>query len=328
VEIRRSEATDGFIVFDLDGAPGAGVVRSAPKILVDGATALARSLTYRFASFERPIGGASAGVNAKPDERGGALAAFAAEAAELTAAGRLFLDPGKGVSDSDLAAVRGADSRPDAYWARTDELAAAGVVASAEAVLGSLDGRTVAIEGFDTIAGPETVRQLGARGARIVAVATAKSTVGNPAGLPADELAGGAPVADGGPPPGEVVSVDADVLLVGSKVGVLDHDAAASVAARVVVPAGPLPVTAKALAVLRRAEVVVLPDFVTTAGPMFAGWPLDGRSDPVAAATEAITAVLRETLGHADGPLLAACYRAEAYLATWRETLPFGRPLA
>ena len=32
--------------------------------------------------------------------------------------------------------------------------------------------------------------------------------------------------------------------------------------------------------------------------------------------------------GHADGPLLGACHRAEAFLRTWQDTLPFGRPLA
>jgi hypothetical protein len=38
--------------------------------------------------------------------------------------------------------------------------------------------------------------------------------------------------------------------------------------------------------------------------------------------------VLDEVLEHEKGPLLAACYRAETFLRTWRETLPFGRPLA
>jgi hypothetical protein len=45
-------------------------------------------------------------------------------------------------------------------------------------------------------------------------------------------------------------------------------------------------------------------------------------------AEEQVVAVLDEVLDHADGPLLGACYRAEAFLRTWRDTLPFGRPLA
>ena len=79
VIIQKLTSTEGFIAFDLDDAPAAGVVRSAPKILVDGASLLARSLTYRFATFERKVGGASAGVNAAPDDRAGALAAFVGE---------------------------------------------------------------------------------------------------------------------------------------------------------------------------------------------------------------------------------------------------------
>lgn len=98
-----------------------------------------------------------------------------------------------------------------------------------------------------------------------------------------------------------------------------------------VVPSGPTPVTAKALARLRRAGKVVVPDFVSTAGPLFAGWPAagpGGPEDPARAAAEAIRGVMVDVMDHPDGPLLAACYRAEAYLATWCEQLPFGRPIA
>ncbi len=67
---------------------------------------------------------------------------------------------------------------------------------------------------------------------------------------------------------------------------------------------------------------------MTTAGPLFAGWPADPAADPATVATDAIAASVREILGHEDGPLLGACYRAEAFLASWRDELPFGRPLA
>ena len=32
--------------------------------------------------------------------------------------------------------------------------------------------------------------------------------------------------------------------------------------------------------------------------------------------------------GSDDGPFLGACYAAEAFLSTWQDELPFGRPLA
>ena len=106
VTIQKLTSTDGFIAFDLDDAPAPGIVRSAPKILVDGATLLARSLTYRFASFERQVGGASAGVNAAPDGRAAAVAAFVAEIEPLVRDGRLLVEPAKGVSADDLAPLQ------------------------------------------------------------------------------------------------------------------------------------------------------------------------------------------------------------------------------
>ena len=336
VQIHKLTTTDGFIVFDLDDAPGAGIVRSAPKILVDGATSLARTLTYRFATFERRVGGASAGINAKPDDRPAAVAAFSAEAIDLVGAGRLLIEAGRGVAVDDLAAVRAVDTRPADYWTRHDELTALGVAVAAETALGGLAGRTVAIEGFDA-PGPLLAAELVARGAKVTAVSTSEGTVAAPAGLDVPALAlawaahGSACVRELGSevgPPGAVFAAPADVLVASSKPGVVDDDVATGLDVRVVVPGGPVPVTAKALAVLRRGETLVLPDFVTTAGPLFAGWPSDPAADPASAAAEAIAGSLGEVLGHEDGPLLGACYRAEAFLATWREVLPFGRPLA
>jgi hypothetical protein len=336
VQIQKLTTTDAFIVFDLDGAPGAGVVRSAPKILVDGATALARTLTYRFATFERQVAGASAGVNAKPDDRPTAMAAFVAEALELVADGRLLVEPARGVSAEDLSELRQADPRPDAYWDRHDELTASGVAVAAETAAGGLEGRTVAIEGFDHV-GSLVAAEMARRGAQVVAIGTAEGSVRATAAFDAEALAnawaehGPACVAQLGAevePPPAVLGMPTDVLVAGSKPGVVDDAVAARAGARVLVPSGPVPVTAKALAVLRRAGTTVLPDFVTTAGPLFAGWPTDPTVDPAAAAATAIAAALSEVLVHDDGPLLAACYRAEAFLATWQDERPFGRPLA
>jgi hypothetical protein len=85
--------------------------------------------------------------------------------------------------------------------------------------------------------------------------------------------------------------------------------------------------------VLGRAGVVVLPDFVTTAGADLAAFadPSGPATDVEAARAEVsrrLPEVLGEVLGHPSGPVLAACARAESFLATWREALPFGRPLA
>nr|WP_283251142.1 hypothetical protein [Rhabdothermincola salaria] len=211
-------------------------------------------------------------------------------------------------------------------------------VAAAVGTAVPAEGCRVAIEGFDA-AGPALVRALTARGAVVVAVATPSGTKEVPEGISAEAAAeawaahGPGLVTELGgdaSPPGSVFAADADVVVAGSKVGVIDHEVAASVRARAIVPGGALPVTAKALAVLRRAGVVVLPDFVTTAGALFA-WPVDGGEITVdearAAATTAIVEVLAEVADHPSGPLLGACERAEAFLTTWAADLPFGRPL-
>src|SRR5687767_796186 len=83
MQLHKLSSTDGFIAFDLDDAPAVGVVRLAPKVLRDGAELLARSTTYAAASFGLRVRGASGGINAKPDDRDAALAAFVEEVTEL-----------------------------------------------------------------------------------------------------------------------------------------------------------------------------------------------------------------------------------------------------
>ncbi len=335
---RKLSSVDAFVVVDLDGDhPAAGLVRLAPKILVDGAAWLARTATYQFASFERKVSGASAGINAPVDGRAEAIVGFAAEIEPDAASGALLLHAGRGVGDDELIGLRAVDARPDAWWEQRHQLEAEGVaVAAALGGGGSLEGRTVAIEGFGPT-GAALAAAIESRGGRVVAVATAAGTlVGS---LAATDLAeawlahGPALVSEMAGEPASadaVLGAEADVLVVGSKSGVLDHEAAAHVRASVVVPGGPIPVTAKALAVLRRAEVVVLPDFVTTAGHL-AAWPEAGTAPAVdlpAAAVALVEGALGEVLAHPSGPLLGACERAEAFLRTWCDSLPFGRPLA
>jgi hypothetical protein len=255
------------------------------------------------------------------------------------ASATVLLEEGRGLSAADLGPLRGADPRPSQWWGSKEQLRAVGAAAAAQlASGGSLDGRTVAVEGYDG-SGAALVGALTERGARLVAVGTSGGSVADPAGLDpvavsdAWDAHGPALVEQLGPEAGRpdgVLAADADVLLVGSKAGVVDHEAAGRVRARLVVPTGPVPVTAKALATLRRAETEVLPDFVTTGGHL-AAWPADGGevpSDPVAAAAELVEQALGGVLDHPSGALLGACEAAEAFLLTWRDELPFGRPLA
>ena len=292
--MEKLETVDAFIVFDLADAPeSVGIVRSARKILPGGASDLARSLTYAFATFEMRRSGASAGINAVDDVRADAVAKFTDEIAPMVASGRFLPEPGTRVPRAALSPLAEADPRA-AVGDVADQALVAGVVAAAVAVGGDLDGRTAAIEGS---------------GPTCDALTTAVQDQG-----------------------GTVVEMNgqADVLFAGSKMGAINHTAAEGLEVGTLVPYGPIPVTAKALAVLSRAGTTVVPDFISTAGPLFAWWPTgDPGSEAIAAdATAKVTASLEEIADHADGLFLAAAQRAESFLATWQESLPFGRPLA
>lgn len=306
VPFRKLTSTDAFVVTDLDGAECAtGVVRRARKILPDGARLLARTATYAWAVHRQQVSGASAGINAEDDAADEAVAAFVGELADAVRTGSLSLAAAKGVTADQLAPLTEADqfrsvlSQSASVGSLGDVLLAAGVAASAERALGGLDGRTVALEGA------------GAATDAVVAALTAR-------GATVEQLDKAAALA-----------ADADVLCCGSVTGMVDHTVAAALPHRLVVPVGPVPVTARGLAVARRRDITVLPDFVTTSGPLLARGAADHSEGAlVTAATSAVSDLVGAALDHPENPTLGACAIAEEFLATWQETLPFGRPMA
>lgn len=307
MHITKLTTLDGFVVIDLPEAPAStGIVRCARKILQDGAVNLARSLTYSYASFGLPVSGASAAVNAEGEARDPAVAGFVVEVGPLAGERHLWLSAGKGVGADEIAALAAGD--PRTVPADTDRLLAVGVVAAVRAAMSELGGLTVGVE---------------STGPAAQAIADAFTAAGATASvtLAPELLAGGSP--------------GSDVIVVGSKPGVVDHEVAARLSTRCIVGSGPLPLTARGLAVARRQGAIVLPDFVSTAGPLLAAWPdalpgVDG-SDPDAIAA-AVAARIDTAIGalaeHPEGHFLAACYAAEEFLGTWADALPFGRPLA
>ena len=315
--------TDAFVVVDLNGAEASsGPVRRARKVLPGGVRDLARSQTYTYAALGMRRGGASAGINAADADRAEAVAAFVEQAAALVADGTYLPDPAKGVDEADLAPLRAADprSRSGAFAAECEALSAA---AAAEAAIG-LDGRTAVIEGAG-VCGPALAAALAERGATVVSTdpETWSSLQIDIRFALADAIAasGGALTWSSAP---------VDIVFAGSKMGAVNHGSAESLQARLLVPCGRLPFTAKALAVCRRRGIGALPDFVTLAGSTIAAWsdPETDADEVRSAVAATVTELVAETADHPDGPFLAACYAAESFLATWQDELPFGRPLA
>lgn len=342
--IHKLEQVEAFVARDFEpDVPAIGIVRSANKILQGGAKELARSRTYQCAAFNMKVGGASAGISAKAEDRAAAIEAFATELADQVAGGTLMIDAGKGVDPSALSHLAAADRRNDARLRVVDGLANAahltglGAVVCAEAAR-PLDGARVAIEHFEE-AGPAIARAVAARGGKVTAISTSAGAATAADGFDVDALtqalAASGPamitdLVDEAEPFWKILGADVDVLFGGSKMGLIDHKGAENVKASLLVPTGPLPYTTKAAIVLHRGDVTVLPDFVTTAGSIFADVPADGddQTSIEAAATSSMAALTTALLGGDEMPILEACHRAESFLASWRDEVPFGRPFA
>lgn len=318
VSVHKLSSTDAFVVVDLDAATTSiGVARLAAKVLQDGAKLLARSGTYAFASFGvAGHGGASAGINATPEGRDQALKAFVEEVEPLVSSGRLVLTPGLGLTATDLAPL----VAPGAAAASSDAATDAGT--QVDTTAGAVAHRGAPHPGID----PAHDAALTAAGA----LAAAK--VSGPLDWRTAAVVGSGPVADaatsllaeaGARLADPRFDAACDVLFVAGKPGILDHPTAEIVQATTIVPLSPVPVTARALAVLGRSGRVVIPDFVSTAAPLLAAHD-PGGGDPV----QRIRDLTIELGEHGTGLWLAAAQRAEEQLATWTDERPFGRPLA
>ena len=344
VRIHKFSSTDAFVAIDLDNTEASsGPARWARKVLQGGAKDLARSQTYTYAVLGMKRGGASAGISAEGPDRDAAITAFVTEAAELVADGTFLPDAAKGVAESDLAPLREADERDTGRLAGpapsfVDRCEGLGAAVAAHHAASGLSGKSVAIEGFGDNGGALAAAVID-RGGIVSAIATATGAVTNPAGFSAQDLtdgwaANGADMVNELGEVGHPMSIfgsGADVWFVGSKMGVVDHEVAAQIGeASAVVACGRLPLTARALAVLRRGGVAVPADFVALAGSTLALWGDANRTEAeiLAGVNEDIGDLTAEFKVHDDGAFLAACFEAESFLAAWQETLPFGRPLA
>lgn len=343
MRIHKFSSTEAFVAIDLEGAEAAtGPVRWAKKVLQGGAKDLARSQTYTFAALTMKRSGASAGISAPGPERQAAIDAFVAEAAELVADSTYLPDAAKGVDETELAPLRDADDRDTSRLAGTpsfvDRCEGLSAAVAAHHTVAGLSGKTVAIEGFGANGSPLAAEVI-ERGAKVIALATTTGTVTSADGFDAATISAGwtehgADMVNEMGEVGHPMSIfgsGADIVFAGSKMGVINHEVAAQLEdTTAVVACGRLPLTARALAVLRRGGVAAPADFISLAGSTLALWGDPNRTEAeiLAGISEDIGDMSGEFRVHDDGPFLAACFAAEAFLATWQDTLPFGRPLA
>lgn len=348
MEVHQLTSVDGEIVFDLDPevvGVAAGGTRVADDVTVEELGLLARAMTYKFATFERRIGGAKAGIRPRLiDSHADTMARYCAEVAPLTESGRFHTGADLGTSTADFAALSGGG--PSVFDHEIDGVGfeevvtGLGVVAAAEAWFGGLEGRTVAIEGFGKV-GHGVARAAVERGARIVAVSTLRGAIASAAGLELGELLdardahGDAFVLHLGLDvhrPRELHELAVDVLVPGARTGVIDASLGTRVQAGLVAPAANVPYTAGGLDALRRAGVPALPDFVCNGGAVLAYAAPRGLTP-----AEVLARVAREIGERIEAARLArsdpfdhAVLLAETFLSTWvpAEHRPPGPALA
>lgn len=349
MHVHHLTSVDGEIVFDLDPEvvrPAAGGTRMADDVTVDELALLARAMTYKLATFEARIGGAKAGIRPRLlDSRAETLARYCDEVRPLVEEGRFLTGADLGTATADFASLE-TDPVPTVFDHVIDgvgfeELVTGrGVVAAAEAWLGSLEGRRVAVEGFGKV-GHGVAREVVRRGGRVVAVSTLRGAVAHGGGFDVDELVQAR--AEHGESfvhhlglevhrPRELHELPVDVLVPGARTGVLDAELAERVQATVVAPAANVPYTREGLDVLRRQGVAALPDFVCNGGAVLAY-----RASRALTPDEVLRSVDRQIgerieaakLAKAD-PFRHAALLAETFLSTWipADLRPDGPPLA
>jgi glutamate dehydrogenase/leucine dehydrogenase len=347
MEVVRLRNVDAFVIFDLDDAPhNAGGTRLAPDVTEKEGALLARAMTYKFAVLGHPLGGAKGLVRATADERATAMARYCDEIRPLVESRRFATGPDLGTYEADFVSLRPANWEPHVVNSTVDGVAfedvltGFGVAVAADVALGGLDGRTVALEGFGKV-GAGVAREITRRGGSVVAVSTVEGCVADPDGLDLDEL-WEARAAHGDQlvsaldrrclPREALFEIDADVLVPGARVGVLDEQRAARVAARAVVPAANVPYTAAGLAALRDRGITTHADFVCNAAAVvgYTSPASASQQDVLARVDRTITDLVRAFAADTRGPFAAARATAEEFLQSWGPAgrLSPGPPLA
>jgi glutamate dehydrogenase (NAD(P)+) len=347
MEILRLQNVDAFVVFDLDDAPhNAGGTRLAPDVTEAEGALLARAMTYKFAVLGHPVGGAKGLIRANTGERATAMTRYCDEIRPLVESRRFATGPDLGTHETDFAALRPANWQPHVVNSTVDGVAfedvltGFGVAVAAEMAVDGLDGRTVALEGFGKV-GAGVAREITRRGARLVAVSTVAGCVADPSGLDVEVLweartAHGdqlvSELARSCLPRETLFEVDADVLVPGARVGVLDEQRAERLEARAVIPAANVPYTKDGLAALERRGIAAHADFVCNAAAVV------GYTSPASASQQEVLGGVEQTVGElvracatdARGPFAAASDVADEFLRSWRPPsgMPPGPPLA
>jgi glutamate dehydrogenase/leucine dehydrogenase len=284
VHVRETEGADCFlVVHSVRRGSACGGVRAAADVTLEEVQQLARVMTYKYAFWDRPMGGAKAGVRLPDglsrDERLGVFRRLGERLAPILRANLYYPWPDLNCGPSEIGAMLAGAGLPVGVMPDTAYYTALTVFGSLVATAEFLGLRPrdcrVTIEGLGRV-GMQLAREVRDWGGKLVAASTAQGTIGNPGGLDieaverARERKGDAFVSGAGEwerlPREELFGVPADILVPCARVGSINAAVAARVEAKALVPGANAPYTDEGEVTLARRGVVLLPDFVCNSG--------------------------------------------------------------
>jgi glutamate dehydrogenase (NAD(P)+) len=277
--------------------PTKGGMRYAPEVSLGECAALAMWMTWKCALLNLPYGGAKGGVRCTPGELSDGeverlTRRYAAELIPIIGPDRDIPAPDMATGEREMAWFMDTYSQQVGFTAPSivtgkppvlggtearqpaTGLGVVYVLEEAVARMGSsVDGMDVVVQGFGNV-GSTVVRELAARGARIVGVSDAGGGLAAAGGLPVDELlawarehgtlAGcpaGTPVG-----PTDVLELPCDVLIPAALEEQITGRNARALQCSMVVEAANGPTTTEAEAILAERGIPVIPDILANAG--------------------------------------------------------------
>ena len=274
----------GIVVIDnVACGPSIGGVRMASDVSTEEVFRLARAMTLKNAAAGLPHGGGKSGILADPKtcDKPKLVRAFANAIRDLT---EYIPGPDMGTDETCMAWIydeiqRAVGLPRELGGIPLDEIGATGYGVAVSAEVASefcnleLSGATVAIEGFGNV-GQHAARFLAEKGAKLVAASDTGGTLYDPQGIDVDELAevkaqsGSVTSYDAGQKltDTQIFALDCDILVPAARPDCIRADNANEIRAKLILQGANIPATADAERILYERGVLIIPDFICSAG--------------------------------------------------------------
>ncbi len=293
IDVRdKSVGLQAYVVIDNTArGPGKGGIRLVPDVDIEEVKLLAHIMTWKNALADLPLGGAKAGIKAdgRKADKSKLLRAFARKLKPIL--GKIYVaGPDMYTTEKEMAVIAdeaGFDAvtgKPLSLGGLPHELGSTGFGVAittkkvVEKLYDTLEGKTVAIEGFGNV-GTFAMQFLEKFNAKVVAVSDSKGTIYNEKGLRFEELykikrETGSVINGNGEKleTSKIFELDVDVLIPGSRPYVITEKNYDKIKAKVIVEASNGPMTYEIEDKLAEKGKVIVPDMLANAGGVISSY--------------------------------------------------------